>query len=248
MSAAAAAPPSVVQALAAVMADVQAVRKSQRNADQGYVFRGIDGVMNAVGPALRKHGVVILPVVEQVEHRDVQTSRGKPARECTVRVRYVVHGPAGDTVEGVAAGEAMDWGDKGTPKALSVAFRTFLLQALCIPTDEPDPDGQAYERDQDQPGTGSTTTTAPGPDLASAGLQRTLGIELGKYGLGRREDRLTFCSGIVGRELVSSAELTTSEGRQILATVRAEMATSKVADPAGNKVVEETAPAAPGDA
>ena len=30
---------------------------------------------------------------------------------------------------------------------MSVAFRTALLQALALPTDEPDPDSQVYERD-----------------------------------------------------------------------------------------------------
>ena len=40
----------------------------------------------------------------------------------------------------------MDVGDKGTPKAMSVAYRIVLLQMLCIPTDEPDPDSQSYER------------------------------------------------------------------------------------------------------
>lgn len=148
--------PTAVQALAAVMNEVQGVGKDGRNTDQNYSFRGIDGVMNAVGPALRKHGVVVLPVVEECNYRDVQTSRGKPSRECTVRVRYVVHGPAGDTIEGVTAGESMDFGDKGTPKAMSVAFRTFLLQALCIPTHEPDPDAQTYERDREP-----EFTTAP---------------------------------------------------------------------------------------
>jgi hypothetical protein len=28
---------------------------------------------------------------------------------------------------------------------MSVALRTFLLQVLCLPTDEPDPDSQSYE-------------------------------------------------------------------------------------------------------
>src|SRR5690606_40176303 len=54
--------------------------------------------------------------------------------------------PAGDTSECVSIGEAMDSGDKATPKAMSVAMRVALLQALCIPTDEPDVDSQSYER------------------------------------------------------------------------------------------------------
>lgn len=139
--------PTVVQALAAVMAEVQAVGKDGTNTQQGYSFRGIDGVMNAVGPALRKHGVVIVPTLEDATYRDVEVGRNRTLmREVTVRVRYTVHGPAGDTLEGVVVGESMDSGDKGTAKAFSVAYRTFLLQALTIPTHQPDPDEQTYER------------------------------------------------------------------------------------------------------
>ena len=37
-------------ALSAVMDDVQAVKKGDRNTQQNYNFRGIDAVINAVGP------------------------------------------------------------------------------------------------------------------------------------------------------------------------------------------------------
>jgi hypothetical protein len=47
---------------------------------------------------------------------------------------------------GCAYGEASDAGDKSTPKAMSVAYRTFLLQSLCLPTDEPDPDSETHDR------------------------------------------------------------------------------------------------------
>jgi hypothetical protein len=138
--------PTVHEALAAVMGDVQAVRKADRNSQQGYAFRGIDAVVNAVGPVLRKHGVIITPTNVEAHYRDVTTSTGKPSRECTVLVTYRVYGPAGDFIEAMAPGESMDFGDKGAPKAMSVAMRIVLLQALCIPTDEPDPDSQSYER------------------------------------------------------------------------------------------------------
>jgi len=42
--------------------------------------------------------------------------------------------------------ESMDSGDKATAKAMSVAFRTALLQTLCLPTDESDPDADSYVR------------------------------------------------------------------------------------------------------
>jgi hypothetical protein len=38
------------------------------------------------------------------------------------------------------AGEGSDSLDKATSKAMSVAYRTALLQALCLPTSDPDPD------------------------------------------------------------------------------------------------------------
>ncbi|HVM20275.1 MAG TPA: ERF family protein [Egibacteraceae bacterium] len=160
--------PPVVVALSKVMEDVRAVRKGDRNQQQGYAFRGIDAVVNAVGPALRRHGVVVVPMLEEVHYRDVTTSTGKPSRECTVKVRYRFHGPAGDYIDCVTPGESMDFGDKGAPKAMSVAYRIALLQALCLPTDESDADAQTYERAPTPP----PRQEAPA-DLARAALRAT---------------------------------------------------------------------------
>lgn len=136
----------VVTAWAAVMADVSAVAKADRNTQQNFSFRGIDAVMNAVGPALRAHGVVVIPTVEACAYRDFTTKSGTLMHECTLRVTFTVYGPNGGTLRGTACGESADAGDKATAKAHSVAYRTFLLQALTIPTDDPDPDSFSYER------------------------------------------------------------------------------------------------------
>jgi hypothetical protein len=139
---------TVVQALAAVMEDVRGVGKDGFHDAPGakFKFRGIDAVVNAVGPMLRKHHVIVTPQLISVDRRDVTTSGGKAARETCVVVKYVWTGPDGSTLETVVPGEAMDNGDKGTAKAMSVAFRIALLQALCLPTDDVDPDAQSYER------------------------------------------------------------------------------------------------------
>lgn len=139
---------TVHEAWAAVMADVQALGKNQR-VDSGparFNFRGVDDVMNAVGPALRTHGVSVVPVQVHATAENVTTKSGAQMRNVTVFVQYAINGPDGDSMPGAAAGEAADSGDKATPKAMSVAFRTFLLQSLCLPTDEPDPDTHQYER------------------------------------------------------------------------------------------------------
>lgn len=140
-------PPSVVEALAAAAAEVGAVAKTDRNAAQKFVFRGVDAVVNAVAPALRRHHVVgPVPTLVSATHEEVGRSRsGARITRVDVVVSYALYGPGGDRLEGTVAAEATDTADKATAKAMSVALRTFLLQALCLPTDEPDPDASSVE-------------------------------------------------------------------------------------------------------
>lgn len=141
-------PPTVFEAWSRVMADVQAVSKDSRNQQQQFNFRGIDAVMNAVGPVLRKHGVIVVPTA--LDERDERYETKSKAQMCNrvVKVSYTVYGPAGDMFFGSSFGEAADSGDKAMAKAMSVAYRTFLLQSLTIPTDEPDPDAESHDRVQ----------------------------------------------------------------------------------------------------
>lgn len=126
--------PSVIQLIAQVMNDVRSVSKADTNSHFGFKFRGIDTVLDAVAPALREHGVVVIPELRE------QTSEvvGKNVR-VIVKVAYTFYGPKGDSVTSVVPGEAMDAQDKASSKAMSVAFRTALIQALAIPTGERDP-------------------------------------------------------------------------------------------------------------
>lgn len=139
-------PQKIQEALKSVMGEVQAVSKDSRNTHQNFSFRGIDAVVNAVGPALRKYGVIVLPEVIEHQHDVIEVGNNRSRmRWVLVTVAYTFVGPDGDSLRSVSVGEAMDSGDKATPKAMSVAFRTALLQALCIPTDEPDPDSASHE-------------------------------------------------------------------------------------------------------
>jgi hypothetical protein len=138
---------NIQTALAAVMSDVQSVSKSDRNTHQNFSFRGIDAVLNAVGPVLRKHGVIVLPEVLDHQFATVEVGQKRSLMgHVILKVAYTFVGPDGDSLRSVVLGEAMDSGDKAVPKAMSVAFRTALLQALALPTDEPDPDATTYER------------------------------------------------------------------------------------------------------
>lgn len=127
------------------MADVREVRKADQNSHQRFMFRGIDAVINAVGPKLRKHGVIVMPKVLEKTVDMAQTKNGAINYITKVTVEYTFTGPAGDSMTATVPGEAMDMQDKGTAKAMSVAFRTCLLQALCLPTDDTDPDAESHD-------------------------------------------------------------------------------------------------------
>lgn len=133
------------QAVLAVMNEVQAVGKTGRNTSQGFNFRGIDAVMNAVGPAFRKHGAFVVPTVVSNVSDILPTKSGGSLNVIRLNVEFAIYGQEGDPIVGAVYAEAMDSGDKAGAKAMSVALRTFLLQVLCLPTDEPDPDSQSYE-------------------------------------------------------------------------------------------------------
>lgn len=132
-----------------VMADVQSIAKKDQRADSGgrYDFRGVDRVVNAVGPALRRHGVLMLPTkIVSAEHRESRTANGKTMQECILIVQWTVIGPNGDQLPPFeSVGQATDTQDKGSAKASSVAQRVAMLTALHVPTQDPDID-RGHER------------------------------------------------------------------------------------------------------
>lgn len=138
---------TVFQALNLVKTSVGAVGKQERNAAQGFNFRGIDSVVNAAAPYLNKYGVIVTPEVTDSNYETVEIGRNKTAMgHVTVAVKYTFWGPQGDSVSSTVLAEAMDSGDKACAKAMSVAYRIALLQTLNLPTDEPDPDSESYTR------------------------------------------------------------------------------------------------------
>jgi hypothetical protein len=171
---------TVHEALKAVMGQVQKIGKEDRNKDQGYRFRGIDAVINEVGPALREHGVLVIPEGDEITSEHYDTRKGARMRSVTMRVRWKIYGPEGDFIESATYGEAADAGDKAVSKAHAVAWRTVLLQALCIPTGDPDPDATTYERAV-QPAGSPTQMLAPDVVQGRQGLYDDWVEKFGKW-------------------------------------------------------------------
>lgn len=135
------------ESIVGVMRTVSGVAKRDKNTVQGFNFRGIDAVVNAIGPALREVGGAIVPTVISANYDRGATKNGTPTVEAFLTIAFDWYGTdGGEPIRGVVAAEAMDTSDKATAKAMSVGLRTFLLQTLMLPTDEKDPDAEYHER------------------------------------------------------------------------------------------------------
>jgi hypothetical protein len=141
--------PGVFKAISAVSADIAetGIAKGRSNQQQGYKFRGIDDVYNAMAPILAKHGLVILPSVFERSVVERQTKNGGTLFFTTVGVEFTLaYAGDGSTVTVRTYGEAMDSGDKSTNKAMSAAYKYACMQAFCIPTEgDNDADGTTHE-------------------------------------------------------------------------------------------------------
>jgi hypothetical protein len=119
------------------------ISKARDNAQQGYKFRGIDDVYNALAPILVEHGLVILPHVFSREVVERQTQRGGTLFYTTVGADFHFVAVADGSSHVVRTyGEAMDSGNK----AMSAAYKYACMQAFCIPTEgDNDPDATTHE-------------------------------------------------------------------------------------------------------
>lgn len=149
---------NIYESIHAVMEEVGAIGKQKRNAQQGFLYRGIDDVMNALNPALINHRLFIVPEVLEHRREERQTVKGGNLIYSVCRVKYTFYAEDGSHVEAVVVGEGMDSGDKASNKALSAAFKYACFQVFCIPTEEMlDPDAEIHKtqpsRRQDAPPT-----------------------------------------------------------------------------------------------
>lgn len=136
----------VYQAIAAAMAEIakEGIGKNRKNDQQGYKFRGIDDVYNALAPILSKCGLVMLPRVLGREVVERTTAKGNAIFYVTVDVEFdLVCAEDGSKHTVKTFGEAMDTADKATNKAMSAAYKYMAMEVFCIPT-EGDNDADAH--------------------------------------------------------------------------------------------------------
>lgn len=147
--------PKVYEAITRVQAALarEGIAKDRKNPQQGYNFRGIDDVYNAVCGLLAEHRLCIIPRVAAKEREERATAKGGTLLYTVLTVEFdFVSAEDGSKHTAVMVGEAMDSGDKSANKAMSAAYKYALLQVFAIPTEgDHDTENHTHEVAQKSP-------------------------------------------------------------------------------------------------
>ena len=125
----------------------EGISKGRKNQQQGYNFRGIDDVYNALAPILSDCQLCILPRVLSRELIERESAKGNALFYVTLAVEFdIVSAEDGSMHTVKTYGEAMDSADKATNKAMSAAYKYMAMEVFCIPTEgDNDADATTHE-------------------------------------------------------------------------------------------------------
>jgi hypothetical protein len=143
---------NIYQRMAAIASEVGVLEATK--SDQGGVpfkFRGIDATVAHLTPLMNKYEVFAAPRVLSHVVTERPLNNGKLVKTTQLEVEFTFYGPEGDSVVAVTPGLADDFGDRSTAQAMSVAYRTALLQTFHIAAFgvEPEASGQAVINERD---------------------------------------------------------------------------------------------------
>lgn len=143
---------NIYQRILRVMEDVKYIAKGDKRVNGQYTFVSHDDVVAKLHPALVKHGIVVVPTVEECTQDGNRTSvklcvvfRNADLPQDAFAVHHYGYGIDGGGFN--KDGKPVSVGDKGPGKAVSYAFKYALLKTFCLETgDDPDNDANArYE-------------------------------------------------------------------------------------------------------
>jgi hypothetical protein len=112
------------------------IAKDRKNDTQGFQFRGIDDIYNALAPIMAENRLVIIPRIISRDVVERQTARGGTLLYVTLAAEFQFTSANDGSYTIVRTyGEAMDSGDKATNKAMSAAYKYAALMTFAIPTE-----------------------------------------------------------------------------------------------------------------
>lgn len=177
---------NIYPAIIKVMSEIGAITKDKKNQQQGFMYRGVDDVMNALQPLLIKHGVFVVPETLEQSREERTTQNGGRLIYSILKIKYTFYADDGSSITAIVVGEGMDSGDKASNKAMAIAFKYVCFQVFCIPTEEmTDPDGESHNLTPPAPPTTPPRQPAQGDVISEAQAKRMFAIAQGAT----REDK-----------------------------------------------------------
>ena len=127
------------------MGKIGAIGKTSKNAQQGFMYRGIDAVYNELNPVMSELGLFICPEVLDMKREERTNAKGTVIIYTALTIRYTVYAPDGSNVQLTVVGEGMDTGDKSVNKAMSITMKYAMFQLFFIATEDlKDPDSETF--------------------------------------------------------------------------------------------------------
>lgn len=146
--------------LAKIAGEIGPINKDEQNKEQGFKFRSIEAITDKARPLLAKEGISVMPRVLSREYSEITARSGARGFRCIAEVEYTfTAGSDGSTAVASMIGEAVDYGDKSTSKAVQMAYKYVLTQVLAI--------GSGDDPDSLSPEAGHVETVAPPFDAAA---------------------------------------------------------------------------------
>lgn len=128
------------KAIVAVMREVGAIGKDEKNEQQRFNYRSIEAVYNRVQPLFAQHGIFSYPKVIEQARAEGKSKQGGVIHYAILTVEYTFAAEDGSSIAVVVVGEGMDSGDKASNKAMAAAHKYAICQVLNIPYQVIDPD------------------------------------------------------------------------------------------------------------
>jgi len=140
--------PMIFEALAKAKSELGAIGKGQKATGfgNGYNFRGIDDIYNALHHPFSKNGISCTSQIIRSNEEKVVSNKGAKGIRAVRDYRFKFYAQDGSYIETEATGEAIDYGDKVYNKCHSIAHKYAIITTMCIPVKEmEDPDKTIHE-------------------------------------------------------------------------------------------------------
>lgn len=134
---------NIFEKINAVMKEIEYLTKDDQVSFGTTKYKAIseEKVTTAVRNELVKQGIVIIPVEQQSENKELIRTEKSVNMLTSVHVKYRIQNieDSNDYIEVESNGTGVDTQDKGVGKAMTYAYKYMLLRTFAIPTGE-DPD------------------------------------------------------------------------------------------------------------